>query len=457
MLPKFMAVDEQKLKRLATLFAPYATLYQVGGCVRDELLELPCFDVDVCSQLTVDNVKMMLSNTDFVVSDKNLRMGTVHISSKDFCVEYTTFRTDSYDKSSGKHSPDNVLFTSDMALDAKRRDFRCNALYKDVLTGEIVDLLGGLDDLKNKTICTVTSPEDVFEADGLRVLRMVRFASELGFEVEKQTFDTAKKNAWRVKDIAVERVRDELCKIFVADTRHPAPERENAHLRGLRMLDELGLVDMLLPELSALKGLAQPAKYHLYDAFEHSVKAFEYSPPDLRFAALLHDVGKAPAMKENGNMHAHDVVGEKMVRNVANRLRFSKEDTATLCALVRLHMVDINGNTSESKLRLFCVKNHVYIDRLLRLMDVDALASAGKITRENRVRTVWENMKKDGVPLRVKDLAVGGNDLVRLGFQPDERAQALRELLYDTALNPSLNDRDKALKYLKNKKEKIQR
>ena len=108
MLPKFMAVDEQKLKRLATLFAPYATLYQVGGCVRDELLGLPCFDVDVCSQLTVDNVKMMLSNTDFVVSDKNLRMGTVHISSKDFCVEYTTFRTDSYDKSSGKHSPDNA-------------------------------------------------------------------------------------------------------------------------------------------------------------------------------------------------------------------------------------------------------------------------------------------------------------------------------------------------------------
>lgn len=112
-------------------------------------------------------------------------MGTVHISSGDFVCEYTTFRTDSYDVSSGEHTPKDVRFTTDMNLDAKRRDFKCNALYKDVLTGEIVDLLGGVEDVKNKIVSTADEPEIVFEADGLRILRMVRFAAELGFDVEK--------------------------------------------------------------------------------------------------------------------------------------------------------------------------------------------------------------------------------------------------------------------------------
>ena len=256
LLPRFTVAEKKdKLIALANCFKPFATLYEVGGAVRDELLGIDCFDVDVCAQLVVDDVKKILSNTDFVVSDRNLRMGTVHISSGDFVCEYTTFRTDSYDVSSGEHTPKDVRFTTDMNLDAKRRDFKCNALYKDVLTGEIVDLLGGVEDVKNKIVSTADGPEIVFEADGLRILRMVRFAAELGFDVEKNTYEVAKKNAWRVKDIAVERIRDELEKIFVADAKHPELNLKDAHVRGLRMLDDLGLVDMLLPELASLKGL----------------------------------------------------------------------------------------------------------------------------------------------------------------------------------------------------------
>lgn len=186
MLLRFTVAEKKgKLIALANCFKPFATLYEVGGAVRDELLGIDCFDVDVCAQLVVDDVKKILSNTDFVVSDRNLRMGTVHISSGDFVCEYTTFRTDSYDVSSGEHTPKDVRFTTDMNLDAKRRDFKCNALYKDVLTGEIVDLLGGVEDVKNKIVSTADEPEIVFEADGLRILRMVRFAAELGFYVEK--------------------------------------------------------------------------------------------------------------------------------------------------------------------------------------------------------------------------------------------------------------------------------
>ena len=147
-----MAEKQDELKFLATLFKPHATLFEVGGAVRDEMLGIESFDIDVCAQLKVEDVKKILSTSDFVVSDKNLRMGTVHISHGDFLCEYTTFRTDSYDSTSGEHTPKDVRFTSDMNLDARRRDFKCNALYKDILTGEIVDLLGGKEDIENKII-----------------------------------------------------------------------------------------------------------------------------------------------------------------------------------------------------------------------------------------------------------------------------------------------------------------
>lgn len=450
-----MAEKKDKLIALANCFKPFATLYEVGGAVRDELLGIDCFDVDVCAQLVVDDVKKILSNTDFVVSDRNLRMGTVHISSGDFVCEYTTFRTDSYDVSSGEHTPKDVRFTTDMNLDAKRRDFKCNALYKDVLTGEIVDLLGGVEDVKNKIVSTADEPEIVFEADGLRILRMVRFAAELGFDVKKNTYEVAKKNAWRVKDIAVERIRDELEKIFVADTKHPELNLKDAHVRGLRMLDDLGLVDMLLPELASLKGLEQPKKYHIYDAYEHTVKAFECAPPRLRFAALLHDIGKAESIKRNGNMHAHAEIGAQIADEICKRFKFSTAERKKIVKLVALHMTDLKGDMSEAKLRRFVAINQDVVYDLCDLADADALASCGRLDKENRIRQIANEMRIDGTPLCVKDLKVDGNDLVALGVDEKQRGKLLEELWLDTVMNPDLIDRDKALAYLKKKKKSV--
>ncbi len=450
MLRRFTVADaEAKLKELATLFAPHATLYLVGGCVRDELLGVECFDIDVCSKLEVKDVKTLLSNTEFVVSDKCLRMGTVHIFCKDFVAEYTTFRTDSYDRNSGEHRPETVEFTTDITLDAKRRDFKCNALYKDVSSGNIVDVTGGLQDIKNKIISTADDANVVFEADGLRILRMVRFACELGFEIEKHTFDVAKRNAWRVKDLAPERIREELCKIFVSDTRHPSLGTSEAHVKGIRLLDRLGLVDLLFPELAALKGLEQPKKYHLYDAYEHSVKAYEVAPPHLRFCALMHDIGKAEAVRLYGNMHGHDEVGAEMVKKVCARLKFSNAETQRVARLVRWHMVDISGDTSVYKLRRFVARNADIIDDLCLLMRADAIASKGVCDRPNRLAIVADELRKDGTPLCKKDLKVGGADLIELGIEEKYRAKLLDELWDDTVLNPALNDRQKALAHIR--------
>lgn len=446
-----MAEKQAELKRLAALFKPRATLYEVGGAVRDEMLGIKSFDIDVCSQLTVDDVKTMLLTSDFVVSDKNLRMGTVHISCGDFVCEYTTFRTDSYDVASGNHTPKGVCFTTDMSLDARRRDFKCNALYKDVSSGEIIDLLGGTDDVKNKIISTADAPKIVFEADGLRVLRMVRFACELGFDVEQETFEVAKQNAWRVKDIAAERIADELKKIFVSDTKHPSLNLRDAHVKGIKMLDELGLVDLLLPELASLKGVQQPKQYHLYDAYEHSLKAYEFAPPRLRLAALLHDVGKAEAISLNGNMHDHARIGAHMADEICKRLKLPVAQRKRVVRLVELHMTDINGDMSESKLRRFVALDYDVIFDLCDLMDADALASSGKIGRENRIRKIALQMQRDGTPLSVKDLSVDGNDLVALGVDEKRRGEILHELWLDTVMNPALADRDKALSYIERK------
>lgn len=445
-----MAVDSIKLQELAQLFKPYATLYAVGGCVRDNLLGCECSDIDVCSVLEVNTVKNILSNSDFVVLDKNLRMGTVYISADNFKVEYTTFRTDSYERASGAHSPTEVKFTRDISIDARRRDFKCNALYLDIVSGNIIDPLGGLNDINNRVLSTADEPNEVFEADGLRVLRLVRFASELGFEIEAETMRVAKLNAWRVKDIVAERIRDELCKIFIADCAHLELGLDAAHLRGLRLLDELGLIDLLLPELAQLKGVAQNKKYHLYDVYVHTVKAYEISPPHLRIAALLHDLGKPKALQINDgkNMHGHDAIGAQLATDILSRLKFSNAERNRIVKIVRLHMTDLKGDMSHAKLRRFAAENADIMEDLCDFREIDCVASNGSLPERNSLREVWEEVTNDGTPLSIKQLKVDGNDLIAHGVKEKEIGVLLKALWEDTVLNPTLNDRDKALAYL---------
>lgn len=442
------AVHERLLGELAAAFAPEATLYAVGGYVRDKLLGIECYDIDVCSKLTVEQVKTLLSTTDFEVYDRNMRLGTVHIMKQGVTFEYTAFRTDSYRRAKGSHSPVEVEFTDDMLKDAKRRDFSCNAVYMDVAAGKIVDIVGGVKGIEDKVLRTADIPENVFEADGLRILRLVRFAAELGFEPEARTLEVAKQNSWRVKDIAVERIRDELDKIFVADTRHPELGLKDAHLKGFRLLDELGLVDMLLPELAGLKGLSQPPRWHKFDAYEHSVKTYQSAPPNIRWAALLHDIGKAPAVKADGNMHAHDVYGAKMADDVARRLKFSTAERTRLVSLVQCHMADVGGRMSEAKLRRFIVRHADIVDDLCELMDADSHAAMELPPERNRMREQLMDMRAAGVPLRLSELKVNGADLIDMNIEERLRGELLWQLLEETAMNPVLNDREKALNFV---------
>lgn len=443
-----MGAERAALKELAELFHSFATLYAVGGFSRSLLLGVPPHDIDICSKLTLEDVKKLLSNTRFAVSAKSMRLGTARIYADGFSAEYTAFRTDSYPAGSGAHRPESVTFTEDMREDAARRDFTANAVYFDPLTEKFTDFFGGAEDIKRKVLRAVREPDKVFAEDGHRVLRLVRFSAELGFLAEEETFASAKRNARLVLDIAEERVFAELDRIVTADTAYPALGNADGHVRGLALMDALGLTELLIPELAALGGLEQPKKYHVFDARRHSDLAFAVSPPAVRWAALLHDIGKRPAHDAQGNMHGHETVGAELALRRLLALGMPKGRAERTAELVRWHMVDLKGDMSDGKLRLFLAEHSDIAEDLIALKRADAFATRASDVGELHIERVWREMLADGTPLAVKDLPVGGLDAERAGFSGREIGEALAVLHREAVLNPVLRERDKALAFL---------
>ncbi len=266
-----IAVPRELKKLSAFLSAP---IYIVGGFVRNSVLfnnveSLNYTDVDICGSLTPDQIRKELSNV-ASVKDVNPRIGTVLIIYCGKQFEYTTFRRDSY-PIGGKHTPDSVEFVNNIETDALRRDFTVNALYCDVMTNEVVDVVGGLDDIKARRIRTVRSPQETFSEDGLRLLRMIRFACELGFDIEPETFKGAKESRDQLRDITVERKREELQKILVSNTKY---NLKGTVSMGIRKMCELGLWkpfwdhpvfdDIYHKDFSAVEKAFSPGKLHIF-------------------------------------------------------------------------------------------------------------------------------------------------------------------------------------------------
>jgi len=420
-----------------------APLYLVGGAVRNELLGLPVTDIDVCSSLPALTVKEQLGDA-FVVRDVNPRIGTVKIVSGEHYYEYTQFRRDSYPVSSGAHRPLEVEFVASPEEDAFRRDFTVNALYKRVSDGVILDPTGGIADLKKKILRTTRKAEEVFSEDGLRLLRLVRFAAELGFEIEEATFRAAKKYASLLADISPERIRDEFMKILVADVKYGT---ENAVFRGLELCRELGLFAYFLPELPEGIGVTQKSAYHKYDVYYHTLHTVVAAPPHLRLAAVLHDIGKPLCMRRDGNMHEHSLESAILTERIMTRLRFPKKEIARTREIVRWHMFDFNGQASENKKRQFVVREWDYLEDIVALKNADSVGTGYFTENEfgNYLLTLKERLKAEGVPTSVRELPIGGEDLVRLGVPEERRAVVLRTLVERLAIEGARRDRESAL------------
>lgn len=423
-------------------------IYAVGGAVRNQLLGYTEKDTDLCGPQTAEEMRVIASSN-ITVTDAVNGLGTALILCGGEHFEYTAFRTDSY-APGGSHTPDRVQFTTDIAVDARRRDFTVNALYMDLASGRILDPLGtGRADLKRRILRQVRS--ETMDEDALRILRMVRFAAQLGFTVDEETFAAARLRVPGLKDISGDRIRDELYLMLLSDVPYGRP---GAPAKALLMLRDLGALDYVLPGLMDGAGFAQNEKYHRYDVLEHQIAACAAAPPDLRtrLAALLHDIAKPAVFRKNGNMHEHPKEGAEQTRRLLKRLNASSGIICDTSQLVAEHMFDL-ANTAKPK----AIRRHILkmgpeqYERLADLREADFAGSGrGSIPKSaDKWRTVLAEMKTQNAPFQMSDLAVNGTDIMReLGLEPGPQVGTiLRALLPYAAERPSRNNYNCLLNY----------
>ena len=421
-------------------------IYVVGGYVRNHFAgkRSQKTDIDLAGPAIAEALGV---SRRFDIRVVNYKLGTALVRGNDESYEYTPFRTEKY--VGGEHTPSEIRFTTDLVKDAVRRDFTCNSIYYDITNDKIIDPLGGVADIEKKVI-RCYDPEKTFSADGLRILRMIRLAVELGFKIDGATASSAQKNAHLLRDISAERRRDELEKILQADTRYG---EENAHYRGVKLIAKLGLWKYLIPQLEDGAGLAQNPQYHKYDVLEHTNKTVQYAPPEVRLAALMHDIGKPYCVSKFGNMHGHEKVSANIVRYTLGEygLKYPSSVIDEVEWLCSNHMYDMDGKTKEAKLRIFVAKNFNYIDKLIMLMKADnkARGMEDEPPKEIRLEKIKQALIDEKAPLTLSDLALDGSTLILEGIQPVKIGHVLNELWRACVIEPRLNNTEWLLSQVK--------
>lgn len=428
--------------------------YLVGGAVRDALLGKEVSDWDVTTNAKPDEVMKIFKK----VIPTGIEHGTVTVHFMKKEIEVTTFRTES-DYSDGRH-PDKVEYCGHIEEDLSRRDFTINAIAASLKDGTLVDPYGGQDDLKKKIIRTVGKPQERFMEDGLRPVRALRFASKLEFSIEKDTYSEIfeKEVKKKIASISLERFRDEFVKMM--SSRFPSV--------GLKLMEETGILNLFLPELTACRGCIQKDDrgYHVFDVMDHNMYACDGAPRDkpfLRIAALLHDSGKPLARTERNeqgltifNFYNHEKYSVQIARKIMTRLKFSNAQTDYVCHLIENHMFHYESSWSDAAVRRFIVRvGTEYIEDLidLRLADMygkynqdvrihDSASCALLVELLDRVKSV----EKQQDALSMKDLKVNGRDLMQEGIPAGKNLGRILNELFETVLDdPAMNDRDKLL------------
>ena len=437
-----------ELKKLAKLFP--TPLYVVGGAVRDALSGREVHDYDLTSSLVAEEVLSLLSGTEFKASPHSLKLGTLGIKVGSWVMEYTAFRRDSY-AGSGSHAPEKVEFNCTQLDDALRRDFTVNAIYYDILKGEIVDPLGGVEDIKRGVLRTTRAPGEVMEEDALRILRLVRFACSFNYEIEESTYLEARARAHTLQEIAVERIREEFGKILVSDTVNGV---KDAHIRGIKLMVELGLMEYVVPEILEGIGVKQNAKYHVHDVFNHTLEAVRVAPQHLRLVAFLHDVGKPRSIGPDGHMTGHAKVGAEMTRVIMTRLLYPHRDVEYAVRLIENHMFNVKCNLPADDVRVFALNNYDILLDLCDLKNADFYAhkmEMGESPAGRVLQNEYTGMLASGVAFSVKDLPVSGQDLIDEEVAPEKRATLLKALLTHGARLGRALTKEECLAFIRNR------
>lgn len=415
--------------------------YAVGGCVRDLLLKQTPKDWDVATSAKPGEIQKL-----FPKSFYTNQFGTVTVLTGRAIkeVEVTTYRIDT--EYTDRRHPDHVTFTSKLQEDLARRDFTINAIALN--EAKIIDPFAGQADLEKRLIRAVSKPEERFAEDALRLLRAVRLAAQLNFTIEPATLEAIKKNQPRIRAVSPERVRDEIKKIVLSDS----PEK------GFKLLANTGLLQEVLPEVAEGIGIEQN-KHHIYTVFEHNVKSLQFAadydyPFHIRFAALLHDVGKPRTRRfaqDDYTFYAHDIVGARMAEKLMKQLRFSGEEIKQVAHLVRHHMFyyDIGKVTEAGLRRLLCRVGKENFDDLIKLRIAERKGSGVPKARPYRLRHLQFLAEKvSQQPLTVGQLAINGHTLMDdLKLPPSPiLGGILNALLAEVLEDPKKNTKDYLLK-----------
>ena len=411
--------------------------YFAGGCVRDALRGVVPKDYDIATDARPEQVQALFPRTLAI----GAHFGVIAVRESGWQFEVASFRADGA-YIDGRR-PVDVSFTTPQG-DAERRDFTINGMFYDPVADRVIDYVGGQDDLAAHRLRAIGNADARFREDRLRLLRAVRFAAALGFEVEPETWAAVRAHAGEIGVVSAERIRDELVKIFRAPTR----------VRGFDLLDASGLMKVVLPELDACKGCEQPPQFHPEgDVFVHtrlmlSLLPEEVSTP-LVFSVLLHDIGKPPTAKVDPDgrirFNGHEHVGADMTIKVMERLRFSRAEIDLTVEAVRMHMAfkDV-PNMRVAKLKRFMARPG--FEDEMELHRVDCLGSHGFVDNHRFLRAKQEEFAHE--PLIPKPF-VNGHDLILLGLQPGPKIGEILEAAQVRQLEGAFADREAALRWVK--------
>ena len=407
--------------------------FLVGGCVRDLLLNRNPKDFDIATSARPEQVVAVFKKTIPV----GAQFGVHLILRGKYRYEVATFRTDRLYKD-GRH-PEGVIFSTPKE-DALRRDFTINGLFFDPIRERVIDFCGGKEDLKRKVIRAIGNPIRRFEEDRLRMLRAIRFAATLDFAIDPETFRAVQRFASRITDVSAERIRDELVKLFTS----PRPGQ------GLNLLDESGLLKVLLPEVEQMKGVAQPPEFHPEgDVYTHTrmlLDQLKAPSAILAFGGLLHDVGKPATFRvaDRIRFDGHDRVGAAISHRICRRLRFSNTETESITKLVGDHM----KFKDVRQMRLSTLKRFMAsatFSEELKLHRADCLASHGDLNN-------WRFLRKKLKELPVQELRpeplISGHDLLRMGYAQGPLIGVILKAVEEQQLEKKLTSKTEALAWV---------
>lgn len=415
--------------------------YAVGGFVRDSIMGTKCGDIDITSSATPNELEEILDNNGIKYIETGIKHGTITAIIDHIPYEITTFRTDG-EYNDNRH-PDDVRFVRDINEDLARRDFTINAIAYNHKDG-IIDIFGGVEDIENRIIRCVGDANTRFQEDALRIMRAIRFASVLGFDIEENTKKAIHDNRELLKNIASERVFVELRKLLLGDNVE-------------KVLDEYrDVFAVIMPEIVDSFDFPQHTKWHVHDVYTHTIKSVAVAPKVdyIRFALLLHDIGK-PAAKttdENGVDHfkGHAIISTELAKPILKRLRVSNEFYNKVIPLIEYHARYIKDDSANIKMWLRTLGEELTLDYIdVKIADLSTHnleLSQSEIDALYQIKAKAIDIINSNEPYKISHLAINGNDLKTLGYTGKDIADKLNELVELVSANPSLNTKEQLKK-----------